>query len=70
MHGLYRALNAGCAFRSASGKVAGQQNDLFSESMTALQTTLSSSFNRFFESKKSSGIVLIFCTILSLLVAN
>ena len=38
--------------------------------MTALQTTLSSSFNRFFESEKSSGIVLIFCTILSLLVAN
>lgn len=38
--------------------------------MTTLQTTLSSSFNRFFESEKSSGIVLIFCTILSLLVAN
>lgn len=38
--------------------------------MTDLQTTLSSSFNRFFESEKSSGIVLIFCTILSLLVAN
>ena len=38
--------------------------------MSLLQTTLSSSFNRFFESEKSSGIVLIFCTILSLLVAN
>ncbi|MBU1362530.1 MAG: Na+/H+ antiporter NhaA [Gammaproteobacteria bacterium] len=38
--------------------------------MTMLQTTLSSSFNRFFESEKSSGIVLIFCTIISLLVAN
>ncbi len=38
--------------------------------MTPLQTTLSSTFNRFFESEKSSGIVLIFCTILSLLVAN
>jgi len=38
--------------------------------MNMLQTTLSSSFNRFFESEKSSGIVLIFCTIISLLVAN
>ncbi|UCV22720.1 Na+/H+ antiporter NhaA [Ferribacterium limneticum] len=38
--------------------------------MTDLQTTLSISFNRFFESEKSSGIVLILCTILSLLVAN
>jgi NhaA family Na+:H+ antiporter len=38
--------------------------------MTSLQTTLSSSFNRFFESEKSSGVVLIFCTILSLLLAN
>ncbi|WP_310494573.1 Na+/H+ antiporter NhaA [Dechloromonas sp.] len=38
--------------------------------MTALQTTLSNSFNRFFESEKSSGVVLILCTILSLLVAN
>jgi NhaA family Na+:H+ antiporter len=38
--------------------------------MTGLQTTLSSTFNHFFESEKSSGIVLIFCTILSLLVAN
>lgn len=38
--------------------------------MTALQTTLSSTFTRFFESEKSSGIVLIFCTILSLFVAN
>jgi len=38
--------------------------------MNVLQTTLSSTFNRFFESEKSSGIVLIFCTILSLIVAN
>lgn len=38
--------------------------------MTALQTTLSSTFTRFFESEKSSGIVLIFCTILSLFIAN
>ncbi|MBS1141986.1 MAG: nhaA [Proteobacteria bacterium] len=38
--------------------------------MTGLQTTLSATFNQFFESEKSSGIVLIFCTILSLLVAN
>ena len=38
--------------------------------MTSLQTSLSDTFNSFFESEKASGIVLIFCTILSLLVAN
>lgn len=38
--------------------------------MTGLPTTLSSTFSQFFESEKSSGVVLIFCTILSLLVAN
>ena len=38
--------------------------------MPGLPTTLSTSFNRFFESEKASGIVLIFCTILSLGVAN
>ena len=31
---------------------------------------LSHSFNNFFESEKSSGIVLILCTIISLLLAN
>ena len=38
--------------------------------MTCSQTTLSNTFNRFFESEKSGGIVLIFCTILSLSIAN
>lgn len=38
--------------------------------MTGLPTTLSNTFNRFFESEKSSGIVLIACTILSLAIAN
>lgn len=38
--------------------------------MTVLPTTLSDTFNRFFESEKSSGIVLIVCSVLSLLVAN
>ena len=38
--------------------------------MPGLPTTLSKSFNQFFESEKSSGIVLIFCTIVSLFVAN
>lgn len=38
--------------------------------MTVFQTTLTHTFERFFESEKSSGIVLIVCTILSLAVAN
>jgi len=38
--------------------------------VTCSQTTLSNTFNRFFESEKSGGIVLIFCTILSLSIAN
>lgn len=38
--------------------------------MTGLPTTLSNTFNHFFESEKSSGIVLIACTILSLAIAN
>lgn len=38
--------------------------------MSGFQITLSNTFNRFFESEKSSGLVLIFCTVLALLVAN
>jgi NhaA family Na+:H+ antiporter len=38
--------------------------------MPGLQITLSSTFNRFFESEKSSGVLLIFCTIISLVIAN
>ncbi|AXS81182.1 Na+/H+ antiporter NhaA [Dechloromonas sp. HYN0024] len=38
--------------------------------MTSHQIRLSNTFNRFFESEKSSGIVLIVCTALSLIVAN
>jgi len=38
--------------------------------MTGLQIKLSNTFERFFASEKSSGILLIFCTILSLLAAN
>jgi NhaA family Na+:H+ antiporter len=34
------------------------------------QTKLSQTFNNFFESEKSSGILLIFCTIISLSIAN
>jgi NhaA family Na+:H+ antiporter len=37
---------------------------------SSLQRTLSSTFNRFFASEKSSGIVLIICTLISLLLAN
>jgi Na+:H+ antiporter, NhaA family len=35
-----------------------------------IQTTLSRSFTNFFESEKSSGIFLILCTVLSLVIAN
>ncbi|MBI2277204.1 MAG: Na+/H+ antiporter NhaA [Dechloromonas sp.] len=38
--------------------------------MTDIQTTLSKTFNNFFASEKSSGIVLILCTMLSLFIAN
>lgn len=38
--------------------------------MTDIQTTLSKTFNNFFASEKSSGILLILCTIVSLTVAN
>lgn len=38
--------------------------------MTLAQQTLSSTFNRFFDSEKSSGILLVICTAISLLVAN
>jgi Na+:H+ antiporter, NhaA family len=38
--------------------------------MTGLPTTLSNTFKHFFESEKSSGIVLIACTILALAIAN
>ncbi|MFC3459612.1 MULTISPECIES: Na+/H+ antiporter NhaA [Massilia] len=38
--------------------------------MTVIQRALSRSFTRFFQSKKAGGIVLIACTILSLLLAN
>ncbi|MBL0077440.1 MAG: Na+/H+ antiporter NhaA [Rhodocyclaceae bacterium] len=34
------------------------------------QQTLSSTFNKFFESEKASGILLIFCTAISLLITN
>lgn len=38
--------------------------------MTDIQTTLSKTFNNFFASEKSSGVVLILCTTLSLYIAN
>lgn len=38
--------------------------------MTDLQVTLSKTFTNFFESKKSGGILLIFCTFISLIAAN
>ncbi|MES2825176.1 MAG: Na+/H+ antiporter NhaA [Pseudomonadota bacterium] len=38
--------------------------------MAASQSRLSETFNHFFNSKKSTGIVLIFCTIISLFIAN
>lgn len=38
--------------------------------MAAIQQPLSSTFRNFFESKKSSGIILIVCTIVSLGIAN
>lgn len=38
--------------------------------MNLVQQTLSSTFNRFFESERSSGILLIICTAISLLVTN
>jgi len=38
--------------------------------MTVIQRALSQTFNRFFESEKAGGIVLIACTVLSLLLAN
>ncbi|HZH30531.1 MAG TPA: Na+/H+ antiporter NhaA [Pyrinomonadaceae bacterium] len=38
--------------------------------MAVVQRRLSKSFKRFFDSEKSSGILLIICTVLSLLLAN
>ncbi|EQD35828.1 Na+/H+ antiporter NhaA, partial [mine drainage metagenome] len=38
--------------------------------MADIQTVLSRTFNNFFESEKSSGILLIFCTLVSLSLAN
>src|SRR5215510_15537794 len=38
--------------------------------MDVIQRTLSNTFENFFDSEKSSGIVLIICTVLSLLLAN
>src|SRR4051794_19561416 len=38
--------------------------------MTEIRATLSNTFTTFFDSKKSSGIVLIICTVVSLTVAN
>jgi NhaA family Na+:H+ antiporter len=40
------------------------------KTMPDIQTMLSRTFNNFFESEKSSGIFLIFCTLLSLALAN
>jgi Na+:H+ antiporter, NhaA family len=38
--------------------------------MAAIQSTLSKTFTHFFESEKSSGILLILCTLVSLAIAN
>ena len=38
--------------------------------MSLVQRKLSSTFNKFFDSEKSSGILLIVCTVVSLVVAN
>lgn len=38
--------------------------------MTATSTALSNSFQRFFNSEKTSGVLLIFCTLVSLAIAN
>ncbi len=38
--------------------------------MAHMQTTLSKTFTNFFDSEKSSGTLLIICTIVSLTIAN
>ena len=38
--------------------------------MTNIQTPLSKTFNRFFESERSSGILIIICTLIALMVTN
>jgi Na+/H+ antiporter NhaA len=38
--------------------------------MADIQPTLSKTFSDFFDSEKSSGIVLIVCTVVSLAIAN
>jgi NhaA family Na+:H+ antiporter len=38
--------------------------------MSIVQRSLSNTFNKFFDSEKSSGILLIICTVISLLVTN
>ena len=38
--------------------------------MTLIPKTISNTFNRFVESEKAGGILLIGCTIISLLLAN
>jgi NhaA family Na+:H+ antiporter len=46
------------------------RNVPYGKTMAAIQEHLSTPFKRFFESEKSSGILLIFCTIISLCIAN
>ena len=38
--------------------------------MDPIQRKLSGTFNNFFDSEKSSGVLLIVCTVISLLIAN
>ena len=38
--------------------------------MTSVEQTLSNTFNRFFDSEKSAGILLIVCTVISLAITN
>jgi len=38
--------------------------------MSMVQRSLSNTFNQFFDSEKSSGVLLVVCTIISLLIAN
>jgi NhaA family Na+:H+ antiporter len=68
--GVVRRDHCAIDFRSAETRLNHLSLPQKKTTMADMQTTLSQTFTDFFDSEKSGGIVLIVCTIVSLVIAN
>jgi NhaA family Na+:H+ antiporter len=57
-------------FQQVHAKVGPPRGSFYAQPMVNIQSPLSATFERFFNSEKSSGILILLCTLVSLAIAN